>query len=301
MNITVSSFTHSLILAALLSHGLVYADDLSVKIGADGLNVSVGGMKVEIEDDGADSSVEITTKNASSSPDKSEVSYVNTDLEGNDFFNKSLIGADFSNADLTNVNFKGANLSGVNFSNATFINCDLRGAIVDGADFSNVDFGSTKLSGVDFSRANMTNVDIGRVDFKESVSLSSNNIQIILTNKNNKFPRVNLDVRFAHDSDRVESHSMKQISDLSKALNSNALKAKGVVIEGHTDSDGTNDYNLDLSQRRANSVIKLLVSDYGVAVSRLTAKGFGEEKPVYSNKTSFGKSLNRRVAVMLAY
>ncbi len=275
-----------------------YADKLSVKMGTNGIDVSVDGLKVELNNNDTDSTDEEAPSSSSNDGDESE-SYVNADLNGKDFSNQSLIGADFSNADLTKVNFRGANLSGVNFSNATFIHCDLRGAIVDGANFTNVDFGSTKISGVDFSRANMTNVDIGRVNIKESASLSSNNILIILTKKSNKPPQVNLDVRFAHDSDRVEAHSMKQIIDLSKALNSKDLQKKSIIIEGHTDSDGANDYNLDLSQRRANSVIKLLVGTYGIATSRLTAKGYGEEKPVYSNKSAFGKSINRRVTVVL--
>jgi len=68
----------------------------------------------------------------------------------------------------------------------------------------------------------------------------------------------------------------------------------GVIVEGHTDSRGTDAYNMKLSQRRAESVKKYLV-DHGVAASRLRTEGFGESKPVASNNTDDGRAQNRRV------
>ncbi len=67
-----------------------------------------------------------------------------------------------------------------------------------------------------------------------------------------------------------------------------------VEIDGHTDSDGSDEHNLGLSQRRAEAVRQYLVG-HGVAADRLTSKGFGESKPVASNETAEGKALNRRV------
>jgi outer membrane protein OmpA-like peptidoglycan-associated protein len=294
MNKTLSQLTSSAIVIWLVfGQGIIYAKGLSVDIDSDGLDVSIGGTRIETEDDE-------TSYRISSPSLLVRGSYANADIQGKDFSHRNLAGADFTNADLTDVSFRGANLTDVIFLNATFINCDLRGAIVDGADFTNADFGGSKVSSVDFSRAIMTNVDINNVNIIESASLSSNNIEVILVKEDEPSSRVNLDIRFAHDSDQVEAHSMKQISDLSEALYSKKLKNKEIIIEGHTDSDGSNAYNLDLSQRRAQSVINILVNNYGIAISRLTSKGFGENKPVYSNKTSFGKSVNRRVAVALA-
>jgi OOP family OmpA-OmpF porin len=66
------------------------------------------------------------------------------------------------------------------------------------------------------------------------------------------------------------------------------------VIEGHTDSVGNDDYNLKLSQRRADAVRQYLL-DKGVAGARLEAKGFGESQPVADNKTVEGRAQNRRV------
>ncbi len=67
-----------------------------------------------------------------------------------------------------------------------------------------------------------------------------------------------------------------------------------VVVEGHTDSTGSDAYNQALSQRRADSVLNYLVRK-GVPANRLTARGMGESSPVASNDTPDGRALNRRV------
>ena len=67
-------------------------------------------------------------------------------------------------------------------------------------------------------------------------------------------------------------------------------------IEGHTDSDGSNAYNQKLSEDRANAVRNALI-EKGVNANNLTAVGFGETKPVASNKTATGKAQNRRTEV----
>jgi OOP family OmpA-OmpF porin len=77
------------------------------------------------------------------------------------------------------------------------------------------------------------------------------------------------------------------------------LKGKpGLRIEigGHTDSQAGEAYNLDLSKRRAQSVMKWL-TDKGIAATRLTAQGFGESQPVADNETAAGRALNRRVEI----
>ncbi|MFN8625806.1 MAG: TonB-dependent receptor [Candidatus Binatia bacterium] len=75
------------------------------------------------------------------------------------------------------------------------------------------------------------------------------------------------------------------------------LKQEGsvdIIVEGHTDSVGTDQYNLGLSRRRAETVRTYLV-DHGIAKSRITAEGMGEAKPVASNDTADGRAQNRRV------
>ena len=72
-----------------------------------------------------------------------------------------------------------------------------------------------------------------------------------------------------------------------------------IRVEGHTDSVGSAQYNMDLSYRRANSVRDLLVQR-GVNISRIQPVGFGETKPVATNDTEAGRQLNRRVEIKIA-
>lgn len=81
----------------------------------------------------------------------------------------------------------------------------------------------------------------------------------------------------------------------------NILKNKpntSVIILGHTDSDCTNEKNLALSVKRANAV-KRVLTNKGIDDSRVVARGFGETKPVISNRTSVGRSQNRRAEVIV--
>ena len=71
-------------------------------------------------------------------------------------------------------------------------------------------------------------------------------------------------------------------------------KAKG-EISGHTDNVGSDKYNLALSQRRAASVKTYLVDKFSIAPERLTTEGYGETKPIATNKTKEGRQLNRRI------
>ena len=72
-----------------------------------------------------------------------------------------------------------------------------------------------------------------------------------------------------------------------------------IRVEGHTDSVGSEEYNMDLSFRRANSVRDLLVQR-GVNISRIQTVGFGETMPVATNATEAGRQLNRRVEIKVA-
>lgn len=80
-----------------------------------------------------------------------------------------------------------------------------------------------------------------------------------------------------------------------------ALKKQGntkVKVAGHTDSRGDDKYNLALSQRRAETVRAYLIKK-GVAANRLTAKGYGESRPVADNATKEGRFKNRRVELVM--
>jgi OmpA-OmpF porin, OOP family len=72
-----------------------------------------------------------------------------------------------------------------------------------------------------------------------------------------------------------------------------------VVIKGYADEVGGNDYNLLLSQRRAESVVKALEVKFGIAPSRLTTKGYGETRPVADNATNTGRQKNRHIDAII--
>jgi cysteine-rich repeat protein len=100
-------------------------------------------------------------------------------------------------------------------------------------------------------------------------------------------------VYFDFDSDRIKTISHSLLDQVALILKANP-QVKKVRVEGHTDDRGAEKYNLDLSQRRVESVRRYLVGK-GVAPDRLVAEGFGEAKPIADNKTPAGREKNRRV------
>lgn len=73
-----------------------------------------------------------------------------------------------------------------------------------------------------------------------------------------------------------------------------------VIIAGHTDSQGEHDYNMDLSERRAQAVRRALIDNYHIDGGRMAARGFGPTEPVASNDGEDGRARNRRVELVLA-
>jgi OOP family OmpA-OmpF porin len=69
-----------------------------------------------------------------------------------------------------------------------------------------------------------------------------------------------------------------------------------VELQGHTDSSGSDEYNLKLSERRANAVREYLISQ-GVSSQQLLARGYGETQPIADNSTAEGRAQNRRVVM----
>ncbi len=112
--------------------------------------------------------------------------------------------------------------------------------------------------------------------------------------------RVNLaakNVFFATASDKLLKQSNKRLDDVVSILNENTTYK--VQIDGHTDEQGKDEYNLDLSNRRAASV-KAYLASKGIAEGRLSSTGYGETKPVADNKTAKGRAQNRRVEMTLS-
>jgi len=103
-------------------------------------------------------------------------------------------------------------------------------------------------------------------------------------------------VNFDFDRAEIRPDAAVILDEAASILNDNP--GRSVRVEGHTDSVGTDEYNQDLSERRANSVRDYLVGK-GVDASRLTTAGSGESNPIASNDTSDGRALNRRVELNL--
>jgi outer membrane protein OmpA-like peptidoglycan-associated protein len=100
-------------------------------------------------------------------------------------------------------------------------------------------------------------------------------------------------ILFDVDSDRIKPESSATIKMIASGLQANS--GSNFVIEGHTDSTGDAAHNMDLSQRRAEAVKTVLVSQFGIDGARLSTKGLGSTKPVASNNTPQGRAENRRV------
>jgi outer membrane protein OmpA-like peptidoglycan-associated protein len=103
-------------------------------------------------------------------------------------------------------------------------------------------------------------------------------------------------ILFAFDSDALLPESTPVLTDMVSTLENHPELA--IVIEGHTDSVGDDAYNLDLSERRAGSVVAYLVEN-GIDAGRLLAEGKGESEPMADNATPEGRQQNRRVVVRL--
>ena len=96
--------------------------------------------------------------------------------------------------------------------------------------------------------------------------------------------------------DRGQDGSAPQIEQLAALLKQNPRLE--VLIVGHTDGQGAFDYNLSLSQRRAQAVVDTLVSGHAIERKRLTPAGAGMVAPVATNRTDEGRAKNRRVEIV---
>jgi outer membrane protein OmpA-like peptidoglycan-associated protein len=104
------------------------------------------------------------------------------------------------------------------------------------------------------------------------------------------------DVLFATGKATLSIDANRSVDKLSEFLKK--YTSRNVLIEGHTDSVGSDELNLALSQQRADSVKERLVAN-GVDASRITTVGYGKKYPAASNDTAAGKQLNRRVEVIV--
>lgn len=105
------------------------------------------------------------------------------------------------------------------------------------------------------------------------------------------------DLTFDFNRDTVKSQFVGTLRDTGNVLRT--YEQTTVDVIGHADSVGSDDYNLDLSQRRANNVASILQSG-GVQSARILREGHGEREPIASNATDTGRAQNRRVEVYIS-
>lgn len=109
-------------------------------------------------------------------------------------------------------------------------------------------------------------------------------------------PHLDFAITFGYDSADIEQDSYATLDSLAVALKSSGLSGSSFLVNGHTDSKGSEVYNDDLSQRRADAVVAYLVSRYDVDPVRLKAIGFGES---HLKDVNDGESAaNRRVEII---
>jgi outer membrane protein OmpA-like peptidoglycan-associated protein len=104
------------------------------------------------------------------------------------------------------------------------------------------------------------------------------------------------DVLFNTGSSAIDSDGRSTLDEVASVINE--YRKTAVVVQGHTDSAGSEEANHDLSERRARSVEAYLASR-GVDPGRMSALGYGEGSPVASNESDWGRRQNRRVDILL--
>jgi outer membrane protein OmpA-like peptidoglycan-associated protein len=109
-------------------------------------------------------------------------------------------------------------------------------------------------------------------------------------------PRIDLEIKFDYNSANIAKTALADMDNLGKALTDSSLKGSTFVLAGHTDAVGSEEYNLDLSSRRADSVKRYLMEKYSLAPDHLVTAGYGKTR--LKNKDNPKAAENRRVEVV---
>lgn len=111
-----------------------------------------------------------------------------------------------------------------------------------------------------------------------------------------ELPSIDIEISFDFNSAQIRPDSLPDVSELGKALSSDALAKSRIVLNGHTDAKGSNEYNQNLSDQRAAAVRDFLIENFGISADRLIAIGYGEER--LKNASDPEAAENRRVEVI---
>jgi outer membrane protein OmpA-like peptidoglycan-associated protein len=126
-------------------------------------------------------------------------------------------------------------------------------------------------------------------------SLSTDERQQIATVAETR-PRIDLEIKFDYNSANIAQAAIPDMNNLGKALTDPSLKGSTFVLAGHTDAVGGEEYNLDLSNRRADAVKRYLMDKFGLASSNLVTAGYGKMRLKNSGRPTAPE--NRRVEVV---
>ena len=126
-------------------------------------------------------------------------------------------------------------------------------------------------------------------------SLSTTEREEIATVAKDK-PNIDLEITFDYNSADISAKSLPSVQALGRALTSPDLKGSTFVVAGHTDAAGSDSYNQDLSERRADSIKRYLVEKYSIATTDLVTVGYGKSK--LKDPSQPLAEVNRRVQVV---
>jgi outer membrane protein OmpA-like peptidoglycan-associated protein len=130
---------------------------------------------------------------------------------------------------------------------------------------------------------------------RKTRSLSLDEREEILAIASDK-PKIDLDIQFDYNSAQITTTSMPSVQALGRALSNANLKGSTFVVAGHTDAIGSEAYNQDLSERRADTIKRYLTEKYGIAGTDLVTVGYGKTKP--KDPSAPMDPINRRVQVV---
>ena len=109
-------------------------------------------------------------------------------------------------------------------------------------------------------------------------------------------PNIDLEITFDYNSANISAKSLPSVQALGRALTNPDLKGSTFIVAGHTDAAGTDSYNQDLSERRADSIKRYLVDKFGIAGADLVTVGYGKSKLKDASQPL--AEVNRRVQVV---
>jgi outer membrane protein OmpA-like peptidoglycan-associated protein len=136
---------------------------------------------------------------------------------------------------------------------------------------------------------------VQKIRGRSTRSLSNTEREEIATIVKDK-PKIDLEINFDYNSADISTRSLPSVQALGRALSNPDLKGSTFIVAGHTDAAGSETYNQDLSERRADSIKKYLVDKYGIVGTDLVTVGYGKSK--LKDPANPLAEVNRRVQVV---